>query len=48
LSQFKNQSKIKEKVKVGDKDIHIFPLEYFIASKFEAFNGRGKSEPLMS
>jgi len=38
----------KEKVKVGDKEIHIFPLEYFIASKFEAFNGRGKSEPRLS
>lgn len=47
-SWYKEGIKFKEKVKVEGKEINIFPLQYFIASKFEAFNGRGKSEPRMS
>lgn len=38
----------KVKARIGNKEIYIFALEYFIAAKFEAFNGRGKSDPRMS
>lgn len=47
-SWYKEGIKNKEKVKIGKKEIYIFTLPYFLASKFEAFNGRGKSEPRMS
>jgi hypothetical protein len=47
-SWYKEGIKFKEKVRVEGKEINILPLQYFIASKFEAFNGRGKSEPRMS
>ena len=47
-SWYKEGIKFKEKVRVEGKEINILPLQYFIASKFEAFNGRRKSEPRMS
>jgi hypothetical protein len=47
-SWYKEGIKHKEKVKIGKKEIYIFTLPYFLASKFEAFNGRGKSDPRMS
>ena len=31
-----------------DNYIYIFPLALFLASKFEAFNGRGRKDPRMS
>jgi len=41
---------IKNKVlaKIAHKEIYIFPLPYFLASKFEAYNGRGKNDPRFS
>ncbi len=41
---------IKNKIstKVADKEIYIFSLPYFLASKFEAYNGRGKNDPRFS
>jgi hypothetical protein len=33
---------------LADGEIYIFPLDLFIASKFEAYLGRGKSDPRMS
>jgi len=39
----------KEKFHLTKDDyIYIFPLALFIASKFEAFNGRGRKDPRMS
>ncbi len=34
--------------KIDNKEIYIFSLPYFLASKFEAFNGRGKHDPRLS
>lgn len=45
---YKEGIKNKEKVSIGDKKIYIFPLQYFLASKFEAYKGRGRSEPRTS
>lgn len=41
---------IKNKVsaKIEHKEIYIFSLPYFLASKFEAYNGRGKHDPRFS
>ena len=38
----------KEMKNIEGKIIYIFSLPYFLASKFEAFNGRGKSDPRLS
>lgn len=34
--------------KIGNKEIYIFSLPHFLASKFEAFGSRGKNEPRLS
>ena len=47
-SWYKEGIKYKEMKKIGKKSIHTFSLPYFLASKFEAFNGRGKNDPRMS
>ena len=39
---------LKEKVEVEEQIIQILPLPYFLATKFEAYNGRGKNEPRTS
>jgi hypothetical protein len=39
---------MKQKLKVENQDINILPIAYFLASKFTAYNGRGKSEPRTS
>lgn len=36
------------RVKAGSYEIRIFPVEYFIASKLEAFNDRGKGDLIAS
>lgn len=38
----------KEETQLENKKIWILPLHYFLASKFEAYNGRGNKEPRMS
>ncbi len=35
-------------VGIGEYEISIFSLPYFLASKFEAFEGRGKNDPRFS
>lgn len=40
--------KNKEIRKIDDQEIYTFTFPYFLASKFEAFNGRGKEDPRMS
>lgn len=40
--------KNKVKSKVGNKTIYIFSLPYFLATKFEAYNGRGYHDPRFS
>lgn len=40
--------KNKELKKIDDKEIFIFTLPYFLATKFEAYNGRGKNDPRLS
>ncbi len=47
-SWYKEGIQNKESKKIGNKIIHTFSLPYFLASKFEAFNGRGKNDPRMS
>ena len=39
---------LKEKLEVEEQIIQILPLPYFLATKFEAYNGRGKNEPRTS
>ena len=39
---------LKEKVEVEEQIIQILPLPYFLATKFAAFNSRGKNEPRSS
>ena len=39
---------LKEKVEVEEQIIQILPLPYFLATKFEAYNSRGKNEPRTS
>ncbi len=38
----------KELRKIDKKEIYVFSLPYFLASKFEAYNGRGKNDPRLS
>jgi hypothetical protein len=38
----------KQEVEVENQIINVLPLPYFIASKFEAFNNRGKGDPRTS
>ncbi len=38
----------KVQVRIDEYEISIFSLPYFLASKFEAFEGRGKSDPRFS
>ena len=38
----------RETVDIEGLDIHILPLAYYLASKFEAFNDRGIVEPRLS
>lgn len=48
-SWYKEGISNKEKFQLTKNDyIYIFPLALFLASKFEAFNGRGRNEPRMS
>lgn len=47
-SWYKEGIKNKEEKNIADMKIFIFSLPYFLASKFEAFNGRGKNDPRMS
>lgn len=47
-SWYKEGIKHKETKRIGNKTISIFSLPYFLSSKFEAFEGRGKQEPRMS
>jgi predicted nucleotidyltransferase len=37
-----------QKVQLDKQSINILPLSYFLATKFEAFHGRGEKEPRMS
>ncbi len=41
---------IKNKIEknLDGKSFFVFPLEYYLASKFEAYNSRGKSDPRQS
>jgi len=39
---------LKEKIKIEEQMIQILPLPYFLASKFAAYNSRGKNEPRTS
>ncbi len=39
---------LKETVEVEEQTIQILPLPYFLATKFEAYNNRGKKEPRTS
>lgn len=39
---------LKETVEIEEQSIQILPLPYFLASKFEAYNNRGKDEPRTS
>lgn len=39
---------LKEKVEVEEQIIQILPLPYFLATKFAAYNSRGKNEPRTS
>lgn len=34
--------------KIADKELFVFSLPYFLASKFEAYQGRGKNDPRYS
>ncbi len=47
-SWYKEGIQNKELRKIDDKEIYVFSLPYFLASKFEAYNGRGKNEPRLS
>ena len=47
-SWYKEGIESKVAKKIGDKEIFIFSLPYFLASKFEAYNGRGKHDPRLS
>ena len=47
-SWYKEGIKNKESRKIGNKEIFVFSLPYFLASKFEAYNGRGKNDPRLS
>lgn len=47
-SWYKEGIRAREKRDVGGEEIYIFSLPYFLASKFEAFMGRGSSEPRLS
>lgn len=38
----------RQKVQLGERTISVFPLEYFLASKFEAYRNRGRSDPRSS
>lgn len=35
-------------MKAGDKEIYILPLQYFLATKFTAYNNRGNNNPVTS
>ncbi len=47
-SWYKDGIKNKEEINIAGMKIFIFSLPYFLASKFEAFDGRGKNDPRMS
>ena len=47
-SWYKEGIQNKELRQLSDKKIYVFSLPYFLASKFEAYNGRGKNEPRLS
>lgn len=47
-SWYKEGINNREARRVEDKDIFVFSLPYFLASKFEAYNSRGKNEPRLS
>lgn len=35
-------------MKAGDKEIYVLPLQYFLATKFTAYNNRGNNNPVTS
>lgn len=39
---------LREMVAIEGQKIHVLPLAYFIATKFEAYHGRGNNEPRTS
>jgi len=39
---------LKETIEIEDQIIQILPLSYFLATKFSAYNSRGKNEPRTS
>jgi hypothetical protein len=47
-SWYKAGIKNKITIKIEDKLINIFSFPYFLASKFEAFENRGKNDPRLS
>lgn len=47
-SWYKEGMKNKEARKIDSKEIFVFSLPYFLATKFEAYNGRGKNDPRLS
>jgi hypothetical protein len=38
----------RQRVSLGDREISVFTLPYFIASKFEAYRSRGATDPRLS
>jgi len=47
-SWYKEGIKKKESRQIENKEIYIFSLPYFLATKFEAYSGRGKNDPRLS
>ncbi|MES2837807.1 MAG: nucleotidyl transferase AbiEii/AbiGii toxin family protein [Bacteroidota bacterium] len=47
-SWFEKGYSSREKIKIEDFQIQILSLPYFLATKFEAYNNRGKNNPITS
>jgi predicted nucleotidyltransferase len=45
---FASGFKKKQACQIDDMEIHILPLPYFLATKYSAFNGRGRKDPRTS